>query len=280
MQRTHLFWIYHFYGKEVASMGIFDLLSGKREKLKELQEFLIPGSTTKKLLSERELMRIATQRFENDKRIIADSGKILKTTKNRDTFDSRLSLVKEHTESIIMLSKYMKIQGASKEDLEKSWEETVRECELGFRYRVNEEIRKLSIPYYDTMEKVEAAWGVLRNLDLCKSEQAKEFEKICKGNIRQFKKYISKAKELIPDYEQPKYVPAYVRLAMLYEKQEKFEKAIEVCAEAIQMGAHDDHNKSRMYGRLARIIKKSGIQVEDEIKNLMLESNTGMIDSN
>jgi selenophosphate synthetase-related protein len=57
---------------------------------------------------------------------------------------------------------------------------------------------------------------------------------------------------------------------MLYEKQEKYQKAIEVCVEAIQIGAYDDHSNGKMYGRLARMIKKSGIDVTDEIKQLTL----------
>ena len=49
----------------------------------------------------------------------------------------------------------------------------------------------------------------------------------------------------------PTNIPAFKRLAMLYEKQEKFEEAIDICKQACSFGMDE---RSRMI----RMIKKAG----------------------
>ena len=122
--------------------------------------------------------------------------------------------------------------------------------------------------YFADMEKIEAAWSVLNNLRIYQGEQVKQFEELCRRNIEDYKKMNAYDLDINPDYPIPHHAPAYVRLTMLYEKQKKYKEAIDICVEAIKNGAYNDHSKGKMYGRLARLIRKSGIEVNADIVKL------------
>lgn len=47
--------------------------------------------------------------------------------------------------------------------------------------------------------------------------------------------------------------PAFKRLAIIYEKQKKYDEAIEVCKKAIALGYVDDGTREKMYGRLKKL---------------------------
>lgn len=249
-------------------MGIFDFLTN-RNRLSDLQEILIPGSSSQGRISEKELMHLAKQTINNDMRIMAESDKIVRSTKNKETFDSRIKLMDECMSRIRAILPYFKTS-VSENEVINTYENDINDLKWQFKSRINDEIRKYSIPYYETIEKIEPAWSVISNLGSYTGEEAKSFEQMCKQSIKLYQKYIAKASELDPDYIVPKNVPAYVRLAMLYEKQLSYNKAIDICVQAIRNGAYDDHSNGKMYGRLARMIKKSGIDVTDDIKKLTL----------
>lgn len=122
--------------------------------------------------------------------------------------------------------------------------------------------------YFKDMEKIESAWSVLQNLKVFYGEQADSFETLCRKNAQDYHRMTEYDKSIDPNCVIPKHAPAFVRLAMLYEKREDYEQAITVCVEAIQCGAYDDGSKGKMYGRLARLIRKSGIDVNPEILKL------------
>ena len=122
--------------------------------------------------------------------------------------------------------------------------------------------------YFKNMEQIDVMWSVIQNLKCFSSEQAAALEKLCIQNINEYKLYVSAYDGIEP----PHHAPAYVRLAMLYEKQNRFEDGIKVCVDAIQNGAYEDGGKGKMYGRLARLIKKSGIIVGEDILRLTQEN--------
>ena len=93
---------------------------------------------------------------------------------------------------------------------------------------------------------------------------------LCRLNIQQYTKMNDRGKHYT-DYESPLGVPAYRRLAMLYEKQGNYEASFEVCIEAIKSGILYDGNKSGFKGRAARMIKKGNIQPDEEIITLLME---------
>lgn len=126
--------------------------------------------------------------------------------------------------------------------------------------------------YYKGLEDIESMWSVMYNLKIVNGEQADLFEEKCKENLTHLYQMLDANKKYGFDSSVPPHVPAYVRLAMLYEKQERYQDAINICVEAIKAGAVSDGNKGKMYGRLARIIRKSGINVSDEVLALSAKS--------
>lgn len=56
--------------------------------------------------------------------------------------------------------------------------------------------------------------------------------------------------------EIPKFFP-YIKLAIIYEKRKEYDKAIDICDEAIRLGLIEDGTKGKFPGRRARLIAKS-----------------------
>ena len=123
--------------------------------------------------------------------------------------------------------------------------------------------------YYSGLEKIESMWSVMYNLGISSGEKADIFEQKCYENLKDLKEMLAVCQRYGYSDTMPPHVPAYVRLAMLYEKQQDYEKAIDICVQAIRAGAVNDGNKGKMYGRLARLVKKSGTNVDNEILFLM-----------
>ena len=60
------------------------------------------------------------------------------------------------------------------------------------------------------------------------------------------------ASDVLPNF------PTFKRLAIIYEKQKKYDEAIAVCQRAIELGFVDDGTDGQMPGRIARLMKKQG----------------------
>mgnify|MGYP002855495927 CR=1 FL=1 len=138
-----------------------------------------------------------------------------------------------------------------------------------YQMKQRNQIKDTSKSYFENMDKLESMWAVVSNLRAYYSEAASELETLCYQNISEYHSMIAFEKIFNPDYVQPPRVPAYVRLAMLYEKREDYVNAIDVCVAAIKAGATADGTNGKMYGRLARMIRKSGIEVDPGIMQLV-----------
>ena len=132
----------------------------------------------------------------------------------------------------------------------------------------NNDLNAKSSKYFSTLQEIESMWSVMYNLKLMSGEKADAFEVKCKENIVELYYMLDASKKAKFDSS----VPAYIRLATLYERQERYQDAINICVDAIKAGAIDDGSKGKMYGRLARLIRKSGIEVNDDILSLTLKS--------
>lgn len=135
-------------------------------------------------------------------------------------------------------------------------------------YFDDKEYNKISKRYYLDMERIEQQWSVMYNLNNFDGERAHEFELLCMKNIDDFFQ-MTKIGSNYSDYQSPINVPAFKRLAMLYEKQGKYNEAVNVCKDAIKCGAVNDGSKGGMQGRLARILKKGNIPITEEIDILL-----------
>ena len=120
--------------------------------------------------------------------------------------------------------------------------------------------------YFQKVDQIEAMWSVIQNLKAFSGDQADQLETACLDLIEMYKDMVDfEGKQGIAS---PNNCPGYVRLAMLYEKQGRYDEGVKLCAEAIQAGAYADNSNGKMYGRLARLIKKSGMQYDDDILKL------------
>lgn len=137
-----------------------------------------------------------------------------------------------------------------------------------FDLKTYQDMQKTSNAYFSNMNKIETAWSVIYNLNCYNGDSADAFEKLCYKNLDELQQMLIAKKNAKYSNDIPPHVPAFVRLAMLYEKQNKYDKAIEICVRAIKCGAVNDGSKGQMYGRLARMIKKSGINVDNDTLKL------------
>lgn len=115
--------------------------------------------------------------------------------------------------------------------------------------RYQEELKSVAAKYYVSIQLIEKEWSVLYNLQEYTGSRAEKFENTCLTSIKLYKKI----HEIDLKYGEKTAtnIPAYRRLAMLYEKQGFYEKSVAVCKEAISFGMDE---RSRMI----KMIKKAG----------------------
>ena len=141
--------------------------------------------------------------------------------------------------------------GSSKEwerlKKQNQWAFIESETEKFMRYQ--KEVKKVANAYYTQMKKIQEDWSTLYNFGAYTGFLAERFEKLCLANIANYKEMLI----IDQKYGQKTAtnIPAFKRLAMLYEKQGRFEEAVEVCKQAYSLGMDE---RSRM----ARMIKKAG----------------------
>lgn len=207
---------------------------------------------------------------KNDIRIITETSRILATTKDPDVFYSRLDLMEKTLNDLCQLEQRIKITDVSPTQMRQSFYDHKEEMRAEFHSRRNPKDARIT-KYYKDMDQIEMMWSVLQNMKAFHGSEADSLENKCLESIDDFT-YMSKinSKKGIAN---PKSAPCFIRLAMLYEKQERYEEAIQICASAIRSGAYDDHSKGKMYGRLARMIKKAGVDVSPDIM-MLTDSNT------
>ena len=111
------------------------------------------------------------------------------------------------------------------------------------------EVKPVADKYYTLLEKIEKDWSTLHNLKDYTGTLSQEIEQECLDSIHWFNKM--HAIDIKYSETSPKNIPAFKRLAMLYERRSDYERAIDVCKQAISLGMDE---RSRML----RMIKKSG----------------------
>ena len=133
--------------------------------------------------------------------------------------------------------------------LKKKYNWTFPESEEEKFMRYGKEVKKVSDAYYSKLQIIEGNWSVLYNLGTYNTPIAYKFEQDCLSNIADYKEMLRIDKKY--GQKTATNIPAFRRLAMLYEKQGRYEAAIEVCKQAYAVGMDE---RSRM----ARMIKKAG----------------------
>lgn len=138
---------------------------------------------------------------------------------------------------------------------DKEWERL--KAENGWRFRESAEekyerylleVKEVADRYYMQMDEIQKEWSVIYNIGVYTGRLADNIERKCIANIADFKEM----KRINKKHRQstPTNIPAFRRLAMLYEKQGRYEEAINVCKEAYSFGMDER-------GRMASMIKKA-----------------------
>ncbi|MDD6476928.1 MAG: hypothetical protein PUF69_04240 [Eubacteriales bacterium] len=124
--------------------------------------------------------------------------------------------------------------------------------------------RQIMDKYYKNMEKIQTNASILYNLGVIDGEKMDDLIQLCYQNIDEFKQACTQWRRYGESC--PPSAPAFERLAIIYERQEKYEEAIKICVEAIKAGlAEDDYKK-----RIARLLKKSGTENLEKYQDLLL----------
>lgn len=129
----------------------------------------------------------------------------------------------------------------------KQWKFKKDDTEIFIKYQ--KEVKPISDKYFSLMQEIESNWSALYNLGDYTGKLAIAIEKKCLEDISLYKKM----KQVDNKYGEvsPTNIPAFKRLAMLYEKQGKFEESANVCKQAFSLGMDER-------GRMVRMIKKVG----------------------
>ena len=123
-------------------MGIFDIF-GKTSRKPTLQEILYENAPSNRITIPREqMLNLANQRAAQDIRIINESKTIIQTTVKPDVFFSRLNLLRDKIDDLVMLSPYIKIKGVSQHQLKQSYENDREEIINGFIDRYYKSVKK------------------------------------------------------------------------------------------------------------------------------------------
>lgn len=137
-----------------------------------------------------------------------------------------------------------------------------RESSVEKYERYLKEVKVFSDRYYKQMQEIEEDWSTMYNLSVYTGAIADKLEAKCIANIADYKEM----RKIDRKHGQTTAtnIPAFKRLAMLYEKQGRLEESISVCKKACSYGMDE---RSRM----ARMIKKAKRNpTQDEMKLLGL----------
>lgn len=138
--------------------------------------------------------------------------------------------------------------------------------------KIHEKFKYILDKHYENIEKIDMLYTVANNLSLPNSPEMQKVIDLCLDDIRLAPDFLEYCKEIANYYKTdlqkqiPTY-PSFYRLAIIYEKQKEYQKAIDVCNYAIKLGYIRDGTKGQMPGRIARLIRKArqqNIQIDEE----------------
>ncbi len=115
-------------------------------------------------------------------------------------------------------------------------------------FKFEKEFRPIFNEYYASVQTIKKIWSIMYNLKDYSGKKSEQIERECLHNIAVFKKMLAIENKYGKDHLTA--VEGYKRLAMLYEKQEEYEKAAFICKEACILGIDER-------SRLIRMIKKA-----------------------
>ena len=127
------------------------------------------------------------------------------------------------------------------------------------RIALDEKYKKVLKQHFELTELIGMKYTVARELCLPNSPEMEEVVQLCLKDIELSESVLAYWKEFDAIYGgEPVGVrfDTFKRLAIIYEKQGKYDEAIAVCKQAIDSGVMADGTEGGMIGRAARLKKK------------------------
>lgn len=153
---------------------------------------------------------------------------------------------------------------------------------------LNEKYKTYVEKHYNLLEKIGYQYSIAINQNNIFNNETEKCIQLCNEDISIapiLKEYfteeciIRKQEINLPTYS------SFKNLAMIYEKQEKYDLAIDACINAIKLGFLRDGTTGGMQGRLAKLIKKYNQQTNknfqyDYDRNILFNDDTGELINN
>lgn len=137
------------------------------------------------------------------------------------------------------------------------------DSEKYMKYLTDSKRNKIVADYFNGMDKIKKNASLLYQSGITTGEPIDELIEQCYENIAQYDKWKKIANAEME--ELPLNVPAFKRLAIIYDRQSKYDLELEVCKQAIARGLD-----MGMEARAAKCAKKLGIDLnEDTIQAMM-----------
>lgn len=126
---------------------------------------------------------------------------------------------------------------------------------------IEKKYEKVVNMHYKLLEKIKMNYTIVMNLGDEFSPQMEQIILDCKRDIAIAQAFYNYCVERANYYKDPienwlVNYETFKRLAIIYEKRKEYEKAIEVCQQAIDIGFYKDGTDGQIPGRMARLYKK------------------------
>lgn len=118
--------------------------------------------------------------------------------------------------------------------------------------------------FYNLYKKVNERYSILNTVGSFLGSDGEELIRLCKSMF----KIEAKIHDKRTIYENCQFLESVSckKLALIYEKRKEYNKAVDICVQAINAGFPEDGTKGNMRGRIARLIKKGSLPLTDELK--------------
>ena len=132
------------------------------------------------------------------------------------------------------------------------------------RQRIDNKYKNIVDNHNKLNDEINVKYSVARELTTFDSPEMEHVIELCKQDIAYAPaiiKYDNELQELYEDtdwYTPILFYDTFKRLAIIYEKRKEYDKAIDVCKQAINLGITKDGSQGGYHGRMARLIRKNG----------------------
>ena len=132
-------------------------------------------------------------------------------------------------------------------------------------YRIEKQYLPILEKHRKNVEEIDMLYTIANNISTANSPQMQQVIDLCIEDIKLAPQILNYCQEIANNYNDnlENHLINYTtfsRLAIIYEKQKEYQKAIDICKMAINLGFYKDGTTGQIPGRLARLVRKSNKQ--------------------